>query len=82
MLSPGLTVIDVPLISSVPPATEVYAAMLVLPVSKAAASASRAAPDPRIVAFVGGPAIGLAEKFAGLRSSEPGMSSSCPAVSG
>jgi hypothetical protein len=82
VLSPALIVIGVVPISSVPPATDVKAARLAVPVSNAGASPSSAAPEPRTVALDGGPATGLAEKFAGLSSSEPGISLSCPGVSG
>ena len=69
-LSPGLMVMGVPLISSVPPAEERLASEAE-PVRTAGESAFRMPPLPRLLAAAGAPLIGLAEKFAGLSRSEP-----------
>jgi hypothetical protein len=61
----------VPLITISPP-TEDTTDRSVEPVNTATASGDRVAPVPVIVAGEGAPASGLAEKFAGLRSSDPG----------
>ena len=78
---PAVMVILVPLMTSVPPA-EVRPEMSTVPVATAAASGDSVAPEPRIFAGCGGPATGLAEKFAGLSSSEPATSVSWSGVNG
>ena len=64
------------------PALTTAGASTAVPVTFAGASGDNAAPMPVIFAAEGGPASGLAMKFAGLSSSEPGMSVSAPLVSG
>src|ERR1700742_557719 len=72
MSSPAVMVIGVPLIDNVPPADD-RAVSEADPVSFAAASPASTAPLPMIFAAAGAPTTGLAEKFAWLSSSDPGI---------
>ncbi len=68
--SPARIVMGVPLMSMVPPAADERPERSAVPSMTATASGFSAAPNPRMRAGAGGPATGLAEKFAGLSSSD------------